>query len=105
MNLLREAISIIGKWLCMNEAKEVMKMSIKSLNAKHANRSRERSWMEESEPMNDDNFIIDMLTYRLYEWNRKTNPQIDPKRWNLIFPNSEQFDIIYKKQNLLEKSK
>lgn len=55
--------------------------------------------------MNDDNFIIDMLTYRLYEWNRKTNPQIDPKRWNLIFPNSEQFDIIYKKQNLLEKSK
>ena len=61
--------------------------------------------MGKSEPSDNRMFVIDWLTYRSYESNRNKFPEIDPKRWNLIYYNGEKFDIIYKEQKILEKTK
>lgn len=51
--------------------------------------------MRELKPM------VDWLTYRSYEHNRRSNPQTPYYKWRLLFKDAVQFEEIY--ENYMKK--
>ena len=47
--------------------------------------------------MNDAECIVDWLTYRSYESNRRSNPHIPYYKWRKIYPDALVFEDIYER--------
>lgn len=43
--------------------------------------------------------LVDDLTYASYAWNRRRSPMIAPERWVGVFPNWQEMEERFQKEN------